>query len=305
MMEEVIILGGGVAGLSAAIYCGRAHMSPTVLTGPMPGGWISTTSTVENFPGFPEGILGLDLTEKMRKQAEKFGAKVIDVSATKIERADSHFIITSDDGTFEAKAIIFATGSSARRLGLESESKYWAKGVSTCATCDAYFFQGKDVAVIGGGDSACEEALFISKFAKSVTIIHRKNKFRASRIMQQRINDNVKISKIWDSVVEEVLGNGTKVTGLRLKNLKSNASSEHKFDGMFLAIGHIPNTKLLEGMLELGKMGYLKVNKRQMTKIPGLFGAGDVADHVYKQAITAAGSGCIAAIEARKYLKQG
>jgi thioredoxin reductase (NADPH) len=303
-MEKIVILGGGVAGLSAAIYSGRAHLEPIVITGPMPGGWISTTSTVENFPGFPDGVGGFELTERMRKQAEKFGARIKDATATKIERVDNHFVITCNDEKLEAKAVIFATGSSARRLGLESENKYWAKGVSTCATCDAYFFQGKDVAVIGGGDSACEEALFISKFARAVTIIHRKNKFRASKIMQQRVADNAKISVIWDSVVEDILGDGTKVTGLKLKNLKTKAASQHKFDGVFLAIGHIPNTKLLEGMLELGKMGYLKVNKHHMTKIPGLFGAGDVADYAYKQAVTAAASGCMAAMEARKYLNQ-
>ncbi|MFH1181356.1 MAG: thioredoxin-disulfide reductase [Candidatus Woesearchaeota archaeon] len=303
-MENVVILGGGIAGLSAAIYSGRASLAPLVLAGPMPGGWISTTTTVENFPGFPDGVGGLELTERMRKQAEKFGARIKDATASKIERVDDHFVITYDDEKVEAKAVIFATGSSARRLGLESEKKYWAKGVSTCATCDAYFFQGKDVAVIGGGDSACEEALFISKFAKNVTIIHRRNKFRASKIMQHRVANCSKISTIWDSVVEEILGDGTKVTGLRLKNVKTKTVSQHKFDGVFLAIGHIPNTKLLEGMLKLGKMGYLKVNNRQMTKISGLFGAGDVADHAYRQAVTAAASGCMAAMEVRKYLKQ-
>lgn len=303
-MENVVILGGGVAGLTAAIYCGRANLAPVVITGPMPGGWIVTTSIVENFPGFPEGIDGIELPARMRKQAEKFGAKIKDVTATKIEKVDDHFVITYKDEKLEAKAVIFATGSSARRLGLESETKYWAKGVSTCATCDAYFFQGKDVAVIGGGDSACEEALFVSKFARAVTIIHRRDKFRASKIMQQRVSDNPKISVIWDSVVEEILGNGTKVTGLKLKNLKTNEVTEQKMDGIFLAIGHIPNTKMLEGMLKLDKMGYLKVNNRQMTELPGLFGAGDVADYMYRQAITAAGSGCIAAMEVRKYLNQ-
>jgi thioredoxin reductase (NADPH) len=304
-MEELIILGGGVAGLSAAVYAGRGHLKPIVIAGPMPGGWISTTSIVENFPGFPDGVGGFELTERMRKQAQKFGATVLDISATKLEKKDKIFEITCDDGkVLQSRAVIYAMGSSSRRLGLESEKKYWAKGLSTCATCDAYFFQDKDVAVIGGGDSACHEATFLTKFAKSVTLIHRKNAFRASKILQHETLTNPKIKVIWDSAVEEILGDGEKVTGLRLKNLVTNAISNHAFDGVFLAIGHEPNTKLLEGILELGKMGYLKVNKRQMTKIKGLYGAGDVADHIYKQAITAAASGTIAAIEVQNFLKK-
>jgi thioredoxin reductase (NADPH) len=304
MMENVVIIGSGVAGLTAAIYCGRAHLSPLVLAGPMPGGWISTTSTVENFPGFPDGISGYELPERIRTQAEKFGARIEDAEASKIEKTGDHFTITYDNKKIQAKAVIFAAGSSARRLGLESETKYWAKGVSTCATCDAYFFNGKSVAVIGGGDSACEEALFISKFAKSVAIIHVLDKLNASMIMQHRVNDNPKISKIFNTSVEEVLGDGDKMTGLILKNSKTGALSEHKFDGMFLGIGHVPNTKILQGLAELDKSCYLVVDGHRMSSVPGLFGAGDVADPVYKQAITAAASGCIAAIEAGKYLKQ-
>jgi thioredoxin reductase (NADPH) len=303
-MEEVIILGGGVAGLSAAIYCGRAHLSPFLISGPMPGGWISSTSLVENFPGFPEGISGFELTERMRKQAKKFGTRISDSTASKIEKTENAFKITCDDGTIiESRAVIFATGSSSRRLGLESENTYLGKGLSTCATCDAYFFKDKDVAVIGGGDSACHESTFIAKFAKTVTIIHRKDNFRASKAMQKQVADEGKISAILNSSVEEILGDGTRLTGLKLKNLKTDEITEHKFDGVFLAIGHVPNTKLLEGLAEVNKAGHLKLNKRFMTKVPGLFGAGDVADHVYKQAITASASGCMAALEVQRFLK--
>ncbi|MBN2454907.1 thioredoxin-disulfide reductase [Candidatus Woesearchaeota archaeon] len=303
-MENLVILGSGVAGCSAAVYAARADLSPLVISGPEQGGQISYTDLVENYPGFPEGIQGIKLVDNIRKQAEKFSARFKPGNAERIEKKGELYEISIGDEKIEAKSVIIATGASARKLGLESETKYLGKGVSTCATCDAYFFQGKDVVVIGGGDGAAEEALFITKFAKSVTLVHRRDKLRASKIMQDRIFKNEKIKVIWDSSIEEILGDGKKVTGVKLKNLKDNSITEKKIDGIFLAIGHIPNTAAFKGFLEFGKKDYLKIDDRMRTNMPGIFGAGDVADHLYRQAITAAAMGCRAAIEAERYLNE-
>jgi thioredoxin reductase (NADPH) len=302
-MENVVILGSGIAGWTAAIYAARANLSPLVIAGAEQGGQLTLTTTVENYPGYPEGIEGPKLVEKMRKQAEKFGARLKDATATKMKKTSGGYEITLENEKIKSKVVIVATGASARMLGLDSEKKYLGKGVSTCATCDAYFFKDKEVIVVGGGDGACEEALFITKFAKSVTIVHRRDKLRASKIMQDRVFKNDKINIIWDSVVEDIIGDGKKVTAIKLKNLKDNSSSEKKVDGVFLAVGHVPNTKIFDGVLDLDAKGYLKIDRRMKTNLPGVFAAGDVCDYIYKQAVTAAGMGCQAAIEAEKYLE--
>ncbi len=304
-MENLVIIGGGIAGLTAAVYAGRADLSPLVIEGAAPGGQLALTTEVENFPGFPEGIQGPELVARVRKQAEKFGARFMSGNATSFEaNKDGTFTIGLGEEKIVAKAAVIATGADARTLGLESEKKYFGKGVSTCATCDAFFFKGKKVTVIGGGDSACEEALTLSKFADKVTIIHRRDSFRASKIMQERVFKNPKIDVVWDSAVVEVLGDGTKVTGVKVKNLKTGEEKAIECDGMFLAIGHIPNTKIFEGVLELDEKGYLKADERMRTNVPGAFAAGDVFDYYFQQAVTAAASGCKAAMEAEKYLAE-
>ncbi len=301
-MENIVIIGSGIAGLTAAIYTARAGLKPLVVSGKEEGGQLMITTTVENYPGFPEGIMGPELVSRAKEQAKRFGARFIDGNAEKVEAAKEGFTVTTSEGKAKATAVIVATGASARRLGLESEKKYWARGVHTCATCDAYFYRGKDVVVVGGGDSAMEESLFLANHASRVTIIHRNDSFRASKIMQDRTKANKKISVIWNSEIEEVLGDGKKVTGAKIRNHETKKSSELKTDAIFLAIGHVPNTKFLEGVAELDEQGYLKsVNTK--TKTPGLFAAGDCADRVYRQAATAAGSGCQAALEAQRYLE--
>ncbi|USN45061.1 MAG: thioredoxin-disulfide reductase [Candidatus Woesearchaeota archaeon] len=301
-MENVIILGSGVAGNTAAVYAARAHLNPLVITGKEDGGQIATTTAVENFPGFPEGVQGPELVANIKAQAEKFGARFVFGYCEGISQQGSTISVKLADKTLETKSLIIATGASARYLGIESEKKYIGKGVSTCATCDGYFTKGKQVAVIGGGDSAMEEANFISKFAEKVYIIHRRDEFRASEIMQKKTFDNPKIEVIWDTGVEEVLGDQF-VTGLKLKNLKTGEERTLAVDFMFLAIGHIPNTAVFKGTLDLDEKGFLKVTERSHTNLPGVFGAGDVKDHLYRQAITAAGSGCQAALEAQRYLE--
>ncbi len=302
-MENVVILGSGNAGLTAAIYATRANLNPLVITGIEEGGQLMLTTEVENFPGFPEGILGPELIERMKKQAIRFGARFIQDNAESFEIKSSHFEIKLGDETIKTKTLIVATGASARFLGFESEKKYVGRGVSTCATCDGYFFKDKEIVVVGGGDSACEESLFLAKFVSKLTIIHRRDKLRASKIMQGRVFKNEKISFLWNHAVEEVLGDGNKVTGIKVKDVNTGEITEMKVDGVFIAIGHDPNTKIFRGKLELDEKEYLKVDSRMHTSVKGVFGAGDVADHIYRQAITAAGMGCMAAIEAEKYLE--
>ncbi|HLC85478.1 MAG TPA: thioredoxin-disulfide reductase [Candidatus Nanoarchaeia archaeon] len=303
-MENVIILGTGVAGLTAAIYTARASLAPLVIGGPEEGGQLTLTTDVENFPGFPDSIKGPELVENCKKQAARFGAKYLSAVVVGYEHKKDHHELTLDDGKkLMSKTLIIATGASARWMGIESEVKYKGRGVSTCATCDGYFYKGKEVVVIGGGDSAMEESNFLSKFANKITVVHRKDSLRASKIMQDRFFANPKCSIVWDSEIAEVLGDGKKVSGVKVKNIKTSKTIDIKCDGVFLAIGHVPNTKPFEGKLELDEKGYLKTDRRMKTNIPGVFGAGDVQDIIYRQAITAAGTGCQAAMEAEKYLE--
>jgi thioredoxin reductase (NADPH) len=304
-VENVIILGTGISGCTAAIYCARANINPLVLSGPEDGGQLTLTTDVENFPGFPDGVQGPELVQLCKKQAEKFGARFEFDLVDNFEKTNNGFELSLSSGKkMQTKSVIISTGASARWLGLESEQKYKGRGVTTCATCDGAFFKDKEVIVIGGGDSAMEESLFLTKFATKVTIIHRRNSFRASKIMVDRVLKHEKISVVWDSVVEEVLGDEKLVNGVKLKNVKTKEVTNFKCDGVFLAIGHIPNTKFLQGKLDLDEQGYLKVDRNMHTNIEGVFGAGDVQDFRYRQAITAAGSGCQAAIEVEKYLSE-
>ena len=303
-MEKVVIIGTGCAGLTAAIYTARAKLKPLVIEGKMPGGQLTTTTMVENFPGFPEGIMGFDLTMNMRTQAERFGARFLSVEVTGVELGSAPYTIQTYDGPIQAEAVIIATGADPRYLGLESEKKLIGHGVSSCATCDGALYRDVPVAVIGGGDSAMEEAIFLTKFASKVYVIHRRDELRASQIMGDRAQANPKIEFIWDSVVSEVLGvEEGEVSGLRIENLKTGELSEIEVSAMFVAIGHIPNTAVFKPWLELDDEGYLILTKGTATSLPGVFGAGDVADHEYRQAITAAGSGCASALEAIRYLE--
>jgi thioredoxin reductase (NADPH) len=303
-MRDVIIIGSGPAGLTAAIYAARADLSPLVIEGSSAGGQLMTTTEVENFPGFKDGILGPDLMLNMREQAARFGAEFVQGDATAVNLAEHPFTVEVFKETHRAKALIVATGASAKWLGIESEQALIGHGVSACATCDGFFFRGKQVAVVGGGDSAIEEATFLTKFATQVTIIHRRNELRASRIMQDRARANPKIQFIWDTVVEDILDpKEGHVTGLVLRNVKTGERSTFPVDGVFMAIGHQPNTALFRGQLEMDATGYIITSNGTKTSVPGVFAAGDVADRVYRQAITAAGSGCIAAIDAERYLQ--
>jgi thioredoxin reductase (NADPH) len=300
-MTDVIIIGSGPAGLTAAIYCSRAGLKPLVLGGLEVGGQLMTTTLVENFPGFPEGVDGPMLMQNMLTQATRLGANIIYEKAEKVDFKSDPKKVWAGGKEYEAKAVIIATGASSRKLNLESEAKYWGKGVSSCATCDGAFYKEKTVAVIGGGDCAIEEATFLTRFASKVYLIHRRDSFRASEILQQRIAKNNKITVIWDTEVRQVLGD-TKVNGLKLFNIKENKESELAVDGMFLAIGHIPNTAIFKGILPLDEEGYLIVKDNTRTEIAGVFAAGDVKDHSYRQAVTAAGMGCMAALDCEKWL---
>jgi len=307
-MRNVIILGSGPAGLTAAIYSARAGLAPLVIEGPEPGGQLAFTTEVENYPGFAEGILGPELMDICRKQARRFGAEIAQATVESVDLANRPFRVHTPEGAHECRTLIIATGASARKLGLESEKRYWGHGVSACATCDGFFFKGKEVIVVGGGDSAMEEATFLTRFATRVVVVHRRHELRASKIMAHRAQENPKIEFVWDSVVEEVLGTDSaplKVTGARLKNLKTGAVSERPIDGVFLAIGHTPNTAFLRNALELDEGGFIKVKEPSTrTHIEGVFACGDVMDPRYKQAITAAGSGCKAALDAERFLAE-
>jgi thioredoxin reductase (NADPH) len=302
-LENVVIIGTGPAGLTAAVYTARASLNPLVIEGFQPGGQLTTTTEVENFPGFPEGISGSELMDITRKQAERFGARFKSgevVSACLTCRP--HSITLSDGEKIEAKTIIIATGASAQYLGIQSEQKLIGRGVSGCATCDGAFYRDVPVAVVGGGDTAMEDALFLTHFASKVTVIHRRNQFRASQIMVDRLLAHPKVEVVWDSVIDEVLDVARKeVTGLKIRNIKTNAVSELPVNGLFVAIGHKPNTKPFAGQLDMDHAGYL-IAKNTRTNIDGVFAAGDVQDSVYRQAVTAAGSGCMAALEAERYL---
>ena len=304
MMEQVIIIGGGPAGWTAAIYTARANLKPVLVEGSQPGGQLTTTTSVENFPGFPEGLDGTQLMLQMRAQAERFGVRIQSGEVLAVDFKRQPFGLRLDDGTeLTAQAVIIATGASAQYMGLASEQKLLGRGVSGCATCDGALYRGKSVAVVGGGDTAMEDALFLTRFAAQVTVIHRRDEFRASQIMARRVTQNPKIKILWNTVVDEVLDVArAEVTGLRLKNVKTGAFTELPVAGVFIAIGHRPNTKAFGGQVNMDDKGYILTGHTR-TNVPGVFAAGDVQDHVYRQAVTAAGSGCMAAIEVERYLK--
>jgi thioredoxin reductase (NADPH) len=305
-VEKVVVIGSGCAGWTAALYAARASLSPVVLTGAQPGGLLTTTSIVENFPGFPEGVDGFELMTRMQKQAERFGARVKFGSIVEsVDFAKRPFVLTVDGERVEAQTVIIATGASHRHLGLENEAKLEQKGVTYCATCDGALpmFRNQALVVVGGGDSACEEALYLTRFASVVHLIHRRDALRASRIMADRALANPKIKPVWDSAVTDVLEvKQDKVTSVRLKNLKTGAESTLACAGVFVAIGHVPNTQLFKGQITLDENGYIVPAAGAATNVPGVFVAGDCSDHVYRQAITAAGMGCAAAIEAERFL---
>jgi thioredoxin reductase (NADPH) len=301
-VREVIVIGGAAAGYTAALYTARANMRPLVIEGIGWGGQLMITSDVENYPGYPEGVLGPEMMQEFRKQAERFGAEFLTDDVTRVDFSERPFRIWVGDDEYRAETVIVATGANARQLGLESERKLQGRGVSYCAVCDAAFFREKEVVVVGGGDSAMEEATFLAKFASKVTLVHRRDAFRASQIMTDRAQATEKIEFVLDSVVEEVLGDGL-VGGVVVRNLKTDERTEIPADGLFVAIGHDPTTELYKGQLDMDESGYLVTKgKTTETNVPGVFAAGDVQDHVYRQAVTAAGSGCMAALDAERWL---
>ncbi|MBA2484819.1 MAG: thioredoxin-disulfide reductase [Nitrospira sp.] len=302
-MHHVVIIGSGPAGLTAAIYAARANLSPLLIEGWQSGGQLTTTTEVENYPGFSKGIMGPELMKEMRTQAERFGTEFLTGDVTTVNLSRRPFRLTIDEEhTVEASTLIVATGASAIHLGLSNETRLTGHGVSTCATCDGYFFRGKDLVVVGGGDSALEEGNFLTKFARTVTVVHRRDKLRASKIMQDRAMKNEKISFAWNSLVEDILGQDL-VTGVQLKNIVTGTSTELPCDGVFVAIGYRPNTGLFKGQLGMDEQGFLLTSQGTATSVPGVFAAGDVHDTEYRQAVTAAGSGCMAAIDVERFLE--
>ncbi len=307
-VREVMIIGSGPSGLTAAIYAARANLEPLLIEGTDAGGQLMLTTDVENYPGFPDGVLGPDMMAKFREQAERFGTELLAAHVDRVDLSQRPFRAWVGDDEYRSKAVIISTGARARMLGLESEEQMVGHGVSTCATCDGFFFRDQEIAVVGGGDSAMEESLFLTKFASKVHVIHRRDELRASKIMQERAFDNDKIEFVWDSEVEEVLGNGT-VEGLRIVNNKTGERAELGVTGLFIAIGHIPNTEIFEGQIDLDDEGYIVPlppgpnGPTTLTNIDGVFAAGDCVDHVYRQAVTAAGMGCQAAMDAERWIE--
>lgn len=302
---KVLILGAGPAGYTAALYASRAELAPVVLAGPEPGGQLTTTTDVENYPGYPKGISGPEMMEEFREQAERFGAEIIYDLANKVDLTERPFTVEGDSGTYKCDALIVSTGASAKWLGLPSEQRLRNKGVTACATCDGAFFRDQDVAVIGGGDTAMEEALFLTRMCRSVHVVHRRDEFRASHIMQKRVLANDKIQVHWNRVAKEVLGEDS-VTGLVLRDTTGGPDETVDVTGVFLAIGHQPNSQIFEGELEMDEQGYIKIAKpgTSRTSVEGVFACGDVADKVYRQAVTAAGTGCMAAIDTERWLAE-
>jgi thioredoxin reductase (NADPH) len=301
-VREIIVIGGGPAAYTAALYSARANLNPLVIEGFAWGGQLMITSDVENYPGYPDGVLGPEMMQDLRRQAERFGTEFLTDDVTKVDFAERPFKVWVGEDEYRAEAVVVATGANARQLGLESEKKLQGRGVSYCAVCDAAFFKERDIVVVGGGDSAMEEATFLAKFASKVTVIHRRDSFRASPIMVDRARSNEKIEFVLDSVVEEVVGDDT-VTGVRIRNINTDEQSDIPADGFFVAIGHDPNTALFRDQLDMDEAGYIETkDKSTETNVVGVFAAGDVQDHVYRQAVTAAGSGCMAALDAERFL---
>ena len=302
-MRNVVIIGSGPAGLTAAVYAARANLSPLLIEGWQSGGQLTTATEVENYPGFAKGIMGPELMKEMRAQAERFGTEFLTGEVTAVALSQRPFMVTIDgDQTVHTKTLIIATGASAIQIGVKNEERLTGHGVSTCATCDGFFFKGKELIVVGGGDSAMEEATFLTKFASKVSIVHRRDKLRASKIMQDRAVKNEKITFVWNSVVEDILGHDV-VTGVRLKNLVTGKTTDLPCAGVFVAIGHRPNTTLFADQLAMDEKGYIRTEKGTSTSVPAVFAAGDVQDSTYRQAVTAAGSGCMAAIDAERFLE--
>ena len=303
--RRVIIIGSGPAGYTAAVYAARANLAPLMLTGVQAGGQLTLTTLVENYPGFIDGIQGPELMEAMRKQAERFGTDMIAEDATSVDFGRRPFVVRAGKEAYEGNSVIIATGATAKLLGLDAETKLMGRGVSTCATCDGFFFKDQNIMVVGGGDSAMEEALYLARLGRKVSVVHRRDSLRASKIMQDRARQNPKIEFIWNSAVDDILDvQGGKVTAVRLKNLKTGALDERPVDGLFIAIGHRPNTEIFRGQVEFLPNDYVKVVPgTTQTSVPGVFAAGDVQDHVYRQAVTAAATGCVAALEAERYLE--
>lgn len=304
MAEEVLIIGSGPAGLTAAIYAARADLEPLMIEGVERGGQLMITTDVENYPGFADGIMGPDLMEQMRKQAERFGTRIISSDVTDVDFSKRPFTVSVGPDTYTTDSVIISTGASARWLGIEGEGRLRGFGVSACATCDGFFFKEKELIVVGGGDTAMEEALFLTKFASKVTVVHRRDEFRASPIMIDRVLDHPKIDVLWDSVVDEIVGD-TLVTGAKIRNVKTDEITDFAADGVFVAIGHSPNTKFFNGSVDLDEVGYILTEPgTTVTSVEGVFAAGDVTDKIYRQAVTAAGMGCQAALDAQRWLHE-